>query len=71
MPHPIRLFGNTIAWCEGRLNSGVLRRLKGGGYVVCSCGVHMVAFYDYSALSESISMGRNGFQFSVFLLWSE
>ena len=30
MPHPIRVFGNTIAWCEGRLNSGVLRRLKGG-----------------------------------------
>ncbi len=45
MPHPIRVFGNMIAWFEERLNRGANRRLKGALMWVVLCGV-VYAFFS-------------------------
>lgn len=39
MPHPIRVFGNMIAFCERWLNRGAARRAKGIVMWILLCGV--------------------------------
>lgn len=43
-PHPVRLFGNTIAWGEKLLNSGSYRFLKGGAFAFLLCAACFLFF---------------------------
>ncbi len=44
LPHPIRVFGNSIAWFEKRLNTSENRQLKGGIAWLLLCGVTYLFF---------------------------
>lgn len=44
LPHPIRVFGNSIAWLEKRLNRGSQKRLKGAITWVILCGTAYLFF---------------------------
>jgi len=49
LPHPVRLFGNTIALTERILNKNLIRFLKGMASVIVLCTCCFLFFYAVSA----------------------
>ncbi|UHG94288.1 adenosylcobinamide-phosphate synthase CbiB [Spirosoma oryzicola] len=49
-PHPIRLFGSTIAFCERRLNRGPFRFEKGAALTITLCVLVYLFFYGLNQL---------------------
>ncbi len=45
MPHPIKLYGHTIFWLEGKLNKGTARKFKGAIVALALIILAYVAFY--------------------------
>jgi len=62
LPHPIVLFGNTIAWLDGTLNKGNYRLIKGGFVALALASGTFVIFYGLSALLK----GWNDYLYIAF-----
>lgn len=50
LPHPIRLFGNIISWCEKKLNTGSYRFFKGAlmsAFLIVTCWLSLWFLFSY------------------------
>lgn len=52
LPHPIRLFGNSISFFESRLNKGMHKTLKGFFTALILISATFIAFYVINELSK-------------------
>ncbi|MGV3601216.1 MAG: adenosylcobinamide-phosphate synthase CbiB [Dyadobacter fermentans] len=55
-PHPVRVFGNAIAWGEKRLNGGRYRFLKGALLSCCLVALVFLVFYGINVFLLNIKV---------------
>ncbi len=58
MPHPIRLFGNMIAWCDRKFNQGRYRKAKGVAVAITLVCLVFAFFYGIERLLADYDVAR-------------
>ncbi|CAG5072810.1 Cobalamin biosynthesis protein CobD [Dyadobacter sp. CECT 9623] len=70
-PHPVKVFGNLIAWGEKRLNKGSFKFIKGAILTVILVGAVLIFFYCIRALFAAADAAHSWLEIAcnTILIW--